>query len=128
MPKSALPNHLKNRRHDDWLWPFSYIPRAWTSFNWGKPKLLIGNIDSFTPPKPITDPNTWQLSYYPNAPLWAKFIAWYIAYSFPRNKKTNKFRQFRLGARWDNVDNYINWPTFPTLRQYTGDDSQNTKS
>lgn len=34
MPKSALPKHLQNRLHEDFPWPFSFIPRAWTAFDW----------------------------------------------------------------------------------------------
>jgi len=43
MPRQALPKHLQNRNHEDWLWPFSYIPRGWSAFKFFQPpKLLIG--------------------------------------------------------------------------------------
>ncbi|KKM93685.1 hypothetical protein LCGC14_1205940 [marine sediment metagenome] len=32
MPRHCLPEHLRDKRHNDWLWPFSYIPRAWNAF------------------------------------------------------------------------------------------------
>ena len=32
MPKCALPDHLKNRKHGDWIWPLSYISRGWSAF------------------------------------------------------------------------------------------------
>jgi hypothetical protein len=28
MPKCALPDHLKDKKHNDWIWPLSYIPRS----------------------------------------------------------------------------------------------------
>lgn len=140
-----LPPNLINKRHSDWPFPFSYIPRRLTAFDWGKPKLWKGNLkpDDKIPtfhrdggeafawvefsPKPITSPKTWQISHYPEAKgLW-KLAAWYVAYSFPRGKD-GKFHQIRLGSRWDNVDSYVNFPTFPTTRKYTGDDWQDTKS
>lgn len=151
---NPLPPNLANRLHDDWPWPMSQIPRRWTAFNWGLPKLLIGHglnhVADFTTiwategqgskatigfvvvfglrvPKPITTPGSWQLSWYPDAPWWAKPIAWYFAISFARSRENKKFRTFRLGARYDNVDNYVQWPCFPTTRAYTGDDAQNTQ-
>lgn len=32
MPKCALPDHLKNAKHSDWIWPFSRIPRSFNAF------------------------------------------------------------------------------------------------
>lgn len=32
MPKSALPEHLKDRLHNDWPWPLSYLPRGISAF------------------------------------------------------------------------------------------------
>ena len=32
MPKSALPDHLKNKKHNDWPWPLSYLPRGINAF------------------------------------------------------------------------------------------------
>lgn len=153
--KETLPKHLQNRLHDDWPWPFKYIPRAWTSFNIGYPVLLNGNGLRFPSdfdeivwigsiptiylgiwpngfgksfhPKPITSPGSWQLSVYPKAPWYLSPIAWYFAISFQK-KADGKFHQIRFGMRWDNVDNYSNWPTFPTNRRYTGDDSQDTSA
>ena len=51
MPKfgrDALPEHLKDRPHEDYFWPFSKIPRAWTSVQWDSdPVLLWGNQKNF---------------------------------------------------------------------------------
>lgn len=103
MPKDALPEHLRDRPHEDWPFPFSLIPRAWTAYKWGPPKKLFGNqqtIDDQGAPKPIGPPGTWQVSYYPEAPKeWALFN-WYVALT------TKKGIHYRLGTRWDDIDKY----------------------
>lgn len=127
---------------------FNAIPRAWTSFDFGPPVLWKGwkvelvdwvvhlrssdypwlvYVENWKCPKPINPPGGWQISYFPLAPWWAKPIAWYVARSFAR-APDGKFRQVRFGARWDNVDKYVNWPTFPSGRRYSGDDSQWTNN
>lgn len=40
MPKCALPDHLKEKLHSDWIWPLSKIPRA---ANAKGPRCGIGN-------------------------------------------------------------------------------------
>lgn len=32
MPKEALPPHLQNKKHNDWPWPLSYLPRSINAF------------------------------------------------------------------------------------------------
>jgi len=32
MPRCALPEHLKDKRHTDWVWPLSYIKRSFNAF------------------------------------------------------------------------------------------------
>lgn len=32
MPLCALPDHLKEKKHNDWIWPLSYIPRGANAF------------------------------------------------------------------------------------------------
>lgn len=108
MPKDVLPEKLQEARHWDWPWPLSLIPRAWTSFDWGPPKQIAGDQMLRAEggyPKPIGEPRSWQLSVYPGAPWWAKPFAWYVAYSGKAGKDGN-YRHFRLGTRWDDVDNY----------------------
>lgn len=57
MPKSALPQHLQHRKHEDYAWPFSLIPRAWTSYKlYGPPVLLWGNQKNFIPTLPFRGP------------------------------------------------------------------------
>lgn len=98
----ALPEHLANKDHNDYPWPFSYIPRSWTAFSWGEPKRLVGHGDKT--PKPIDPPGHGQISYFPDAPWWA-LKGLYIAYT------TKSGIHFRLGARWDDVDSYTQWPS-----------------
>ena len=66
-------------------------------------------------PKPIGPTGTWQFSYYPGAPWWAWPIAWYWAWSGSVGED-GWYRHWRLGARYDDVDSYCQWPTFATRR------------
>lgn len=128
MPNSALPENLKGKKHWDWPWPFSLIPRGWTAFEWGMPKIVFGNqktskVDGAIPtkhPLPIGEERSWQLSKFPLGP----WYAWYFAWSGKRGKD-GKFRHFRIGARWDDVDNYVQFPSI-AFRKYTGDPLEDT--
>ena len=43
MPDSALPKHLQGRKHEDWIFPLSLVPRGWTAFKFFQPpKMLLG--------------------------------------------------------------------------------------
>ena len=43
MPDSALPENLRGRKHEDWIWPLNKISRGLTAFKWRMPpKLIIG--------------------------------------------------------------------------------------
>lgn len=116
MPRAALPPHLQDAKHWDWPWPFSLIPRRWTAFKWGLPIMVAGTQakavidDSRTDfqwtPKPIPEPGTWQLSRFPGGP----WFAWYFGFTLPGG------RHFRIGARWDDVDDYVQFPAFATRR------------
>lgn len=158
MSRDVLPDNLKDRRHDDYaFWPLTLIPRAWTSFGWGVPELAWGNQtrmrktkDGIIGPAPIGERGSWQISFFPEAPLWVIMIAplllvgalllclaswwflllwlvvpfcpaWYFAYSFKDG------HQWRSGSRWDDVDNYVAWPDLPTMRVYEEEGEQNTK-
>ncbi len=87
---------LPSGRHTDWIWPFSYIPRTWTSFLGKPPRKLLGTSPEA---KPIPD-SGWEL-------LWPLYFAarskggWYI----------------RIGIRWDDVDQYYTWPSF-TIKHF----------
>ena len=107
MPKSALPPHLRNRPHEDFPWPFSYIPRAWTAFSWGEPKKICGNQRPYGGVmKPIGPRGTWQISRFPDGPWFALYAAF----------TTNGGVHYRIGARYDDVDNYVEWPSLARKR------------
>jgi hypothetical protein len=120
MPASALPKHLQlihpktgkivgSWPHWDYPKLLNWIPRGWTAFNWGMPKMVFGNqkhvkIDGSEPvahPKPVGEPGSWQVSKYPLGP----WYAWYLAFT------TKGGWHFRIGARWDDQDNYVQFPT-----------------
>ncbi len=116
MSNDALPLNLKGKRHTDFPWPMSLIPRAWTAFSWGSPVMVKGNqhlnndcslgLYCAGHPLPIGEPGSWQLSRFPKGPRWA----WYFAF-------TTKGRvHFRIGARWDNEDNYVEFPSIAVKR------------
>lgn len=104
---SALPENLRGKRHADYPWGLRWVPREWTAFDWGAPKVYAGDLnpqdfgDIYMAPKPITSPGTWQLSRFPDGP----WFAWYFAFT------TKKGVHYRIGARWDDVDNYVEFPT-----------------
>ncbi len=123
---------VPNRRHNDWLWPFSLVPRSWTAFKWGAPLLVKGrNIlprdlvfveaQACISPKPVTSPGSWQLSRFPAGPWWA----WYFAWSGKR-QMDKKFLHVRVGARWDNVDGYVQFPSLAARRFYGRDIADDT--
>jgi len=57
-------------------------------------------------PKPITAPGTWQISKFPDGP----WYAWYFAFT------TKGGTHFRIGARWDDVDSYTEFPSIAIKR------------
>ncbi len=57
-------------------------------------------------PYPITAPGTWQISRFPRGP----WFAWYLAFT------TRAGTHLRIGARWDNTDNYVEFPTIAMKR------------
>jgi hypothetical protein len=107
MPKSALPKHLQNRLHEDFPWPFSFIPRAWTAFDWGTPTKIKGTQRPYGGVmKPIGPKGTWQLSKFLDGP----WFAYYFAFT------TKGGTHWRIGARYDDVDHYTEWPSIARKR------------
>jgi len=101
MPDSALPNHLKGKLHDDWFFPFCYIPRAWTSY-----KL-------FQPPKVLIGSGTYIYTNGGVDPCQRKAWAWYLSiplYFTITFGKTGWY--MRIGCRWDSQDRYYTIPSF----------------
>lgn len=62
--------------------------------------------DEWFHPKPITQPGSWQFSYFPLGP----WFAWYFAFT------TKGGIHFRIGARWDDVDDYVEFPSIAIKR------------
>lgn len=106
MPNSALPQHLRGKLHNDWPWPFCYIPRAWTSYKLMQPpKVILGYqvIDwTMYPPNGKKGPNPCQRH------KWSWYLSWplYFTITFP-----NKW-YMRAGCRWDDNDFYFTIPSF----------------
>ena len=105
MPDSALPPHLRGTKHWDYPKGLKWVPRGWTSFDWGSPKLLAGNQENrkLAPegrwaPAPIGERGSWQVSRFPGAPWPLCWLPLYVAFT------TKTGRHFRIGARWDDVD------------------------
>lgn len=103
-----LPSPLARREHDDYLIPgLSLMPRAWTTFDWGKPRMILGNQKQNLAgdPKPIGERGSFQLSVYPDLPPPFCWIPAYFAFTLSNGL------HFRLGARWDDVDSYTVVPS-----------------
>lgn len=107
-----LPRHLQGRRHWDYPWPFHALPRAWTTYDWGEPEMLIGNQERKENgrPKPIGESGSFQLSRYPQLPLPLSWLPLYMAFT------TRGGTHFRMGARWDDVDAYTQFPSIAIKR------------
>lgn len=112
MPDSALPPHLRGALHTDWPWPFSKIPRGWTAWAWGRPVLISGNTTEFNGgrPKPIPRHGEWAFFEFPDAPWYWAWAAWGFAFTLASG------RHFRIGARWDDVDDYVEWPSIASRK------------
>ncbi|MBK6879904.1 MAG: hypothetical protein IPN65_09800 [Elusimicrobia bacterium] len=109
-----LPRHLQGRRHWDYPWPFHLIPRGWTTFDWGKPEIILGNQRARKDgkPKPIGEYGSFQISRYPDLPLPFSWFPIYVAFT------TGDGLHFRIGARWDDVDAYTQFPSVAIKRLY----------
>lgn len=102
-----LPSHLQKREHDDYPAVFRWMPRSWTSFGWGRPQLLVGNQNTWYEgaPKPVGEKGTFQISRYPDLPPPLCWLPLYFAVTTPNGI------HLRLGARWDDVDAYVQFPS-----------------
>ncbi len=115
MPRRCLPEHLRDRRHDDWLWPFSYIPRAWNAFCGKGPVwhaiapcslralARLSNVKGLFKPIPKPGIAVWYLRDEDGSfrPYYA--VTWRL-----RNFWNGRYLHFRIGFRWDDVDLYFN--------------------
>jgi hypothetical protein len=128
MGDDALPDNLKGTKHWDYPKFLRWIPRAWTSYAWGAPKKIVGDQketrkgkEGNSGPAPIGERGSWQVSRFPGAPGPLKYLPLYVAFT------TKSGRHFRIGARWDDVDNYVTFPTVAS-RKYEGGDGQDTST
>lgn len=136
MVKCALPDHLKKRKHEDWIFPFKYLPRSINAFGsrcegWLKwravPKLLVGyNVTRWMT---VRDQGVvewddfehkligcWRQLLKPEfgpSPLqkfsWFSFqVTWPLHYAFKVRFTEDRQFLFRKGCRWDSLDSYYN--------------------
>ncbi len=97
---------IPSGNHSDWMFPFCYIPRRWTAWESTRfPIRLLGN----TPigpkgPKPIPERGYWHVSWPP-----------YFAF------QTRSGWHGRIGVRFDNIDDYYQFPSFK-IGHYTSPD------
>jgi len=112
--RGCLPEHLKERLHDDYDIPGTkWIPFAATSFCFVEPPIqILGNQDFNYPglnnkmgPKPIPLPGQWQFTIVQEKKGWPLYLP-YFAFT------TKGGIHFRIGARWDDIDNYYVFPSF----------------
>jgi len=117
--EKCLPEHLRDRLHDDWPWPISMIPRSWTivcGSDWPEaPELLAGDsgwtsedrgrfghfadefFEKYKERFPIPKPKHWVIT----AVMYDWIPLPYFAITLPNGW------HFRIGVlRWDDVDNY----------------------
>lgn len=127
--RDCLPEKLKAAKHWDYPPGLRWIPRRWTSFCWGAPELVMGNQDERrvcqktgdAGPAPIGERGSWQISRFPDAPRPWRWIPLYLAFTLKNG------RHVRLGARWDDVDGYVTFPTAAS-RRYSGEKIEDTST
>ncbi len=101
MPRECLPPHLQDELHTDWIWPFSYVPRAWNAYCGKGP---IWETGPEYQSKPIPDRGFKSAHTWDSAAFGEHRSYWAITYS--------NGLHIRHGYRWDNVDNYYNYVVF----------------
>ena len=100
--KHCLPEHLRDEPHRDWLWPFSYIPRAWNAFC-GLGPVWKGQQQPI--PSPGRSTHHWRDEDGRRRPYYAR--TWQL-----KNFWNGRYLHFRIGFRWDDVDFYYNLVLF----------------
>jgi hypothetical protein len=110
MSNSALPDHLKGKLHNDYWFPFCYIPRSWTSYKLVQPpKLICGRkVHDYTSRKYHKDSNVSDWGPDP-----CQKTKWSWCFSLPFHFTiTFKKMYLRIGCRWDTIDEYFTVPAF----------------
>jgi hypothetical protein len=106
MPDSALPKHLQGRKHEDWIFPFSLIPRGWNAFRLEQPPLLIWGRKVYDITTYMYSDNKIRGGADP-----CQRSSWAIAITMPLHLSITfgrTGRYFRIGFRWDTIDEYYN--------------------
>lgn len=109
----ALPINLKGKNHADYIWPFSYIPRAWTAFAvpWRPIKLLGNQKERMIPTNCFS---YWGIDPVPSIPKrginWSiqgiKLAEWLPYLPLYFTMLTSSKWHFSIGIRYDSVDDY----------------------
>jgi len=95
---------VPNRNHDDWIFPFSLIPRRWTSIPSDHPPTAIAHSRGLDKVDDIPNPGQWVLE--------RSRYGLYFALT------TRSLWHFRLGSfRWDAVDHYYSVPFTFTIKK-----------
>jgi hypothetical protein len=102
MPKECLPDHLKDAKHTDWLWPLSLLPRSINAF------CGLGPVWTSQHQKPVPLPG---YSSYHTRDIDGSYRPYYA-------KTFKNGLHFRLGFRWDDVDFYYNYIIFTAGFEY----------
>jgi hypothetical protein len=139
MGKDCLAGHQGPLNHDDWWWPFSYVPRAWTSFCLGRfawpPSYWRGNLEAgvlghFNLYEAGENKKVWYPADIPPAGHW--WVGWPPYWAWTQRTRDAK-RLWRLGFRYTTTTsgkpawaptpghNYYNFPAGPALRELSPD-------
>ena len=124
---TALPAHLAYVLHDDYVWPFCYVPRELTSYKLRPfPLLLVGyDVRRWMGKNDREAIHTgckakwafWQQKKdHGPSPLqkrskWSFQLTWPLHTSFSyKFKGSDKVLFMRFGCRWDSLDKYYTVP------------------
>lgn len=126
---------ILDKKHWDYPWPFKWIPRKWTAVKWGPPKKLWGTQarkrkpvgQAWWSPKPVGEPNSWIVCFYPEAPGVMRRVPLYFAWSGGK-AKDGWYRHIRVGLRYDDVEKqpYSTWSI--ATRRYPSDSERDTST
>ena len=139
MGKDCLAGHQGPLNHNDWWWPFSYVPRAWTSFCFGRfawpPSYRWGNLEVGVPGHfKLYENDAGAKVWYPNdiPPAGHWWIGWPPYWAWTKQGRDFK-RLWRLGFRYTTTTsgkpdwmptpehNYYSFPAGPAIREISED-------
>lgn len=105
----ALPEHLRYKWHNDYIYPFCFVPRSLTSLKAKRPpRLLAGSKALEWTSKSYSDGHIYKGA----DPVQHIAGAWALTFplhlTFTIGLKNSKGFQVRLGIRWDTIDDYYN--------------------